>query len=75
MAGNLGKWPSKRGPISKIRPSDGCRRDAIPLTVVRRHDIHELGCHLRNVGYSNGELSEPDFEPSDGTALEALRNG
>jgi hypothetical protein len=24
MAENLGKWPSKRGPITKIMPSDGC---------------------------------------------------
>ncbi len=33
MVENLGKWPSKRGPISKIRPSDGCGRNAILLAV------------------------------------------
>ncbi len=50
MAGNLGKWPSKRGPISKIRPSDGCGRDAVPSAVERWYDFHEFGCHLENVG-------------------------
>ncbi len=33
MAENLGNWPSERGPIPKIRPSDGCGRDAVPLRV------------------------------------------
>jgi hypothetical protein len=50
MAENVGKWPSKRGPISKIRPSDGCGRDAVPLAVERWYDFHEFGCHLGNVG-------------------------
>jgi len=50
MAGNLGKRPSKRGPISKIRPSDGCRRDAVLLAVERWYDFPEFGCHLGNVG-------------------------
>ena len=35
MAENLGKWPSKRGPISKIRPSDGCKGDTVPFAVER----------------------------------------
>ncbi len=50
MAENLGKWPSKRGPISKIRPSDGCGRDAVPLAVERRYDFPEFGGYLGNVG-------------------------
>ncbi len=50
MAENLAKWPSKRGPIAKIRPSDGCGRDAVPLAVGRWYDFHEFGCHLGNVG-------------------------
>jgi hypothetical protein len=50
MAENLGKWPSKRGPISKIRPSDGCGRDAALLVVGKWYDFHEFGCHLGNVG-------------------------
>ncbi len=52
MAENLGKWPFKRGPISKIRPSDGCGRDAVPLAVGRWYDFHGFGCHLGNVGLS-----------------------
>ena len=39
MAENLGKWPPKRGPVTKIRPSDGCGRDAVPLAVERRNDF------------------------------------
>ncbi len=50
MAENLGKWPSKRGPISKIRPSDGCGRDAVPLAVERWYEFHGFGWHLGNVG-------------------------
>ena len=50
MAENQGKWPSKRGPIAKIRPSDSCGRDAVPLAVERWHDFHGFGCHLGNVG-------------------------
>ncbi len=45
MAENLGKWPSKRGPISKIRPSEGCGRDGVPLAVDQWYDFHEFGCH------------------------------
>ncbi len=50
MAENPGKWPSKRGPISKIRPSDDCRKDAVPQTVDQWYDFHEFGYHLGNVG-------------------------
>ncbi len=49
MVENLGKWPSKRGPISKIRPSDGCGRDEVPLAVDQWYDFHKFGCHLGNV--------------------------
>ncbi len=55
MAENLGNWPSKRGPISKIGPSDGCGRDAVPLPVERWYDFHEFGGYLGNVG-RNQEL-------------------
>ncbi len=54
MAENMAKWPSKRGSISKIMPSDGCGRDAVPLAVGRWYYFHEFGCHLGNVG-SKGE--------------------
>jgi hypothetical protein len=50
MAENLGKWPSKQGPISKIRPSDGCGRDAVLLAVERWFDFPEFGGYLGNVG-------------------------
>ncbi len=52
MAENLGKWPSKRGPISKIRPSDGCGRDAVFLAVEWWYDSSEFGCHPGNVDSS-----------------------
>ena len=50
MAENLGKWPSKRGPISKIGPSDDCGRDAVSLAVERWYEFHGIGRHLANVG-------------------------
>ena len=49
MAENLGKWPSKRGPISNIGPSDGRARDAVPLAVERRHGFPEFGGYLGNI--------------------------
>ena len=49
MAENLGKWPSKRGPISKVRPSDGCARDAVPVAVGQWYNFHEVRGHLGNV--------------------------
>ncbi len=55
MAENLAKWPSKRGPISKIRPSDGCARDAVPLAVGQWYNFHEFGWHLGNVGLGEAE--------------------
>ena len=50
MAANLAKWPSNRGLISKIRPSDGCKEDTAPSTVVRGYDLCKPGGHLGNVG-------------------------
>ena len=50
MAKNLAKWPSGRGPIAKIRPSDGCGRDAVRLALERWYDFHGFGSHLGNVG-------------------------
>jgi hypothetical protein len=50
MARKMTEWPSKRGPMTKIRPSDGCGRDAVPWAVGRWYDFHEFGCHLGNVG-------------------------
>ena len=50
MAEKLGKWASNRGLISKIRPSDGCKGDTVPSTVVRGYDLCKPGGHLGNVG-------------------------
>ncbi len=45
MAENLDKWPSKRRPLTKIMPSDGCKGDTVPLAVDQWYDFHEFGCH------------------------------
>ena len=58
MAGKPGKWPSGRGPISKIRPSDGCGRDTVPLAVGQWYDFHSVGCHLGNVGLNVNETRQ-----------------
>ncbi len=50
MARKMTEWPFKRGPISKIRPSHGCGRDAVPLAVERRYGFPEFGGYLGNVG-------------------------
>ncbi len=50
MAVNMTEWHSKRGPISKIRPLDGCGRDGVLLAVERWYDFPEFGGYLGNVG-------------------------
>ncbi len=50
MARKMTEWPSKRRPISKIMPSDGCKGDTIHLAVGKWYDSHEFGCHLGYVG-------------------------
>ncbi len=50
MAEKLGKWLSKRGPIAKIRPSDGCGMDAVLLAVDQWYDFPDFGGYLGNVG-------------------------
>ncbi len=50
MAENMGKWPSNRGPISKIMPLDGCKGDAVPLVVEQWYNFPEFGGYLGNVG-------------------------
>ena len=52
MTRKMTEWPSKRGPITKIMPSDGCKGDAVPLALNRRYSFREFGCHLGNVGSS-----------------------
>ena len=50
MARKVIEWPSNRGPITNIMPSDGCKGDAVPLAVGLWYNFHEVGCHLGNVG-------------------------
>ncbi len=35
---------------AKLRPSDGCKGDGVPLAVERWYDFHGFGWHLGNVG-------------------------
>ena len=72
MAENRGKWPPKRGPISKIRPSDGCGMDAVPLVVERWCDFPEFGCHLGNVGLGRA-LRTGRGLPLGGATTEVMR--
>ncbi len=65
MARKMTEWPSKRGPITKIMPSDGCIGDTVPLAVGKWYDFHEFGWYMGNVG-----LIKFDNEVgSDGRAL------
>ena len=50
MARKMTEWPSKRGPITKIMPSDGCIGDTVPLAVGKWCDFHEFGWYMGNVG-------------------------
>ena len=53
MARKMTEWPSKRGPITKIMPSDGCIGDTVPLAVGKWYEFHEFGWHMGNVGLSS----------------------
>ena len=50
MARKMTEWPSKRGPITKFMPSDGCIGDTVPLAVGKWYDFHEFGWYMGNVG-------------------------
>ena len=65
MARKMTEWPSKRGPITKIMPSDGCIGDTVPLAVGKWYDFHEFGWYMGNVGYQS---SEGEVEPSTGSS-------
>jgi hypothetical protein len=62
MARKMTEWPSKRGPIAKIMPSDGCEGGTVPLPVGQWYDFHEFGCHLGNVGSTEDPFTK-NFEP------------
>ena len=55
MAENRGKWPFKRRPLTKVRPSDGCKGNAVPLAVERWYKFPELRGYLGNVGYKRAK--------------------
>ena len=48
MARKMTEWPSKRGPITKIMPSDGCIGDTVPLAVGKWYEFHEFGWYMGN---------------------------
>jgi hypothetical protein len=50
MARTMTEWPSKRGPITKFMPSDGCGRDAVSLVAGRWSNFYEFECHRGHVG-------------------------
>ena len=57
-------------PISKIRPSDGCGKDAVLWAVERWYDFPEFGGYLANVSSANGfpnidegGITMADFRP------------
>ena len=59
MARKMTEWPSKRGPITKIMPSDGCIGDTVPLAVGKWYDFHEFGWYMGNVGLTKYLPSQP----------------
>ena len=50
MARKMTELPSKRGPTTKIMPSDGCNGDTVPLAVGLWYNFHEVGWHLGILG-------------------------
>ena len=75
MAEYMGKWPSKRGPISKNGPSDGCGGGAVLLALGLWYDFHEVGCHLGNVGLDAMADSCPSCNQRGGIALAIVPAG
>ena len=62
MARKMTEWPSKRGPITKIMPSDGCIGDTVPSAVGKWYDFHEFGWYMGNVGQEFPH--QPNCRPS-----------
>ena len=77
MARKMTEWPSKRGPITKIMPSDGCIGDTVPLAVGKWYEFHEFGWHMGNVGSNNLCLTAhktQSLADDDRTLRNALRH-
>ena len=74
MARKMTEWPSKRGPITKIMPSDGCIGDTVPLAVGKWYDFHEFGWYMGNVGIDDGATKIlVDFEDLNYISSSGLR--
>ena len=72
MARKMTEWPSKRGPITKIMPSDGCIGDTVPLAVGKWYDFHEFGWYMGNVGLKSSTVNS--FCPLWRGRADILRN-
>ncbi len=72
MARKMTEWPSKRGSITKITPSDGCKGVTVPLVVGRWYDFHEFGYYLGNVGLDVGRLRISEAPRSSARMLPRL---
>ena len=72
MARKMTEWPSKRGPITKIMPSDGCIGDTVPLAVGKWYDFHEFGWYMGNVGLILRSMHQ---SPEECLLTGAVRNG
>ena len=75
MARKMTEWPSKRGPITKIMPSDGCIGDTVPLAVGKWYDFHEFGWYMGNVGVEIGEGDETVYSYGYRCAPDRLKIG
>ena len=67
MARKMTEWPSKRGPITKIMPSDGCIGDTVPLAVGKWYDFHEFGWYMGNVGLAMFRHRDENLTELSGT--------
>ena len=74
MARKMTEWPSKRGPITKIMPSDGCIGDTVPLAVGKWYEFHEFGWYMGNVGQELFERTRTRLIVNPGAILDH-RNG
>ena len=73
MARKMTEWPSKRGPITKIMPSDGCIGDTVPLAVGKWYDFHEFGWYMGNVG--SWKIRQQTGHASDAMLTRYIRDG
>jgi len=63
MTTKLVEWASEHRRITKIRPSDGCGRDAVLLAVERWYDFPVFGGYLGNVGLHNSSNTPTSVVP------------